>query len=133
MSRGYPEKALAILELDTSPAELEALADKLLSGSTTADLATRIESVNLELLLEALVYRVHQKSLTCLPSTSQARAVGADLHNRLPLHSWLSLQAWLGGTRAKLASNPNRKLFIDALLLGIRRHMAGIVLENQPN
>ncbi|NNL56793.1 MAG: DNA polymerase III subunit delta' [Pseudomonadales bacterium] len=122
LSRGFPERALQLLEKDSEPLAVEQLIDRLVDNkSPLQELALACEKVPPDLLLDTLCYRVHQWSLDTL---QQAVPGGTAEARPRALPGLLALQDWLLDCRARLASNPNPRLFIEDLLRGVRRHLA---------
>ncbi|MBT8148906.1 MAG: hypothetical protein KJO24_03175, partial [Gammaproteobacteria bacterium] len=130
LSRGFPERALQLLEKDSEPLAVEQLLDRLVDNKTPLqELALACEKVSPDLLLDTMCYRVHQWSLETVRQSGQLgvqddRLDGAADAQPGALPGLLALQDWLLHCRARLASNPNPRLFIEDLLRGVRRHLA---------
>ena len=138
LSRGFPEKAAEVLAENTAGASLETMVEALLSSSQSVSaLTANLESVNFELFLDALVYRIHDAAISGrlsadglvnkpslqkgLASSSPDVANQSGQHLGAPLGRALAMQSLVMRTRTSLRSNPNKKLFIEAFVLNFRK------------
>ena len=138
LSRGFPEKAAEVLAENTTGASLEAMVEAILSGSqSVSSLTASLESVNFELFLDALVYRIHDSAISerlsvgrVLDKPSLQEGLAASSPDRVsqsgplldaPLRHALAMQSLIVRTRANLRSNPNKKLFIESFVLNFRQ------------
>jgi DNA polymerase-3 subunit delta' len=138
LSRGFPEKAAVVLGENTKGASLETMVEAILSGSQSVSaLTASLESVNFELFLDALVYRIHDSAINeglsaggvlDAPLLQEGLAQGSPVCPSqsgpllgTPLRHALAMQSLVMRTRTNLRSNPNKKLFIESFVLNFRQ------------